>query len=90
MGVSNVNNRNPVELVKLAMQKQAASAAAARKPDYMTMTGSIFNAPNARTTTNICFLRIFLFIERKDAAFFISNSAFCGAAKISSASQREL
>ena len=30
MGVSNVNNRNPVELVKLAMQKQAASAAAAR------------------------------------------------------------
>ena len=52
MGVSNVNNRNPVELVKLAMQKQAASAAAARKPDYMTMTGSIFNAPNARTTTN--------------------------------------
>ncbi|CCY62250.1 unknown [Clostridium sp. CAG:967] len=52
MGVSNVYNSNKIDLVKLALTNKSKSTAASRKPDYMQMTGSIFNAPNAKSTTS--------------------------------------
>lgn len=52
MGVSNVYNSN-VNIVKAAMSKRAQTTAAQAKPEYLQMTGSIFNAPgvNSNTTT---------------------------------------
>lgn len=51
MGVSNVYNSNKIDLVKLALTNKSKSAAAAKKPEYLQMTGSIFNAPNAKSTS---------------------------------------
>ena len=48
MGVSNVNNIN---IVKLALGKQKAKASQQMKPEYLTMTGSIFKAPNPTLPT---------------------------------------
>ena len=50
MSVNNVYN-NKVNIVKAAMTKQAQKSAQAAKPEYMKMTGSIFNAPGATTKT---------------------------------------
>ena len=51
MGVSNVYNSNKIDLVKLALTNKSKSSAAAKKPEYLQMTGSIFNAPNAKSTS---------------------------------------
>lgn len=48
MGVSNVNN---VNIVKLALSKQKAKQIQQFKPEYLTMTGSIFKAPNPTLPT---------------------------------------
>lgn len=50
MGVSNVNNQNQINMIKLAMQRKAGTAAESAKPDYLKMTGSIWNAPQANKT----------------------------------------
>ena len=47
----NVNSMNKADLVKLAMKKQSGKTATANQPSYMTKNGSIFNAPNAKQTT---------------------------------------
>ena len=47
----NVNNLSKADLVKLAMKSQSGKTAAANQPSYMTKNGSIFNAPNAKQTT---------------------------------------
>ena len=49
MAVSNVYNQNKINLVKLNLSSQAKRASA-NKPEYMQMTGSIFNAPGAKNT----------------------------------------
>ena len=50
MSVNNVYN-NKVNLVKAAMVNQAKKATTAAKPEYLQMTGSIFNAPKVNSTT---------------------------------------
>ena len=50
MSVNNVYN-NKVNLVKAAMVNQAKKSTAAAKPEYMQMTGSIFNAPGVNSKT---------------------------------------
>lgn len=52
MSISGVTNSNKVDLVKLALQQKASKVATSQKPDYMTMTGSIFNAPNAKSSSS--------------------------------------
>lgn len=47
----NVNNLSKADLVKLAMKSQSGKTATANQPSYMTKNGSIFNAPNAKQTT---------------------------------------
>ena len=44
MGVSNVNNLKNIDLSKLSLL-QKNKGAQSSKPEYMKMTGSIFNAP---------------------------------------------
>lgn len=46
----NVNNLSKADLVKLAMQKQSGKTSTANQPSYMTKNGSIFNAPNLKST----------------------------------------
>lgn len=48
MGVSNVNIKN---ITQLALQKKATRTAETAKPQYLQMTGSIFNAPQANSKT---------------------------------------
>ena len=50
MSINNVNNLNKADLVKLAMAKKGVKTADAQKPAYMTMSGSVFNAPAPNTT----------------------------------------
>lgn len=52
MSVNNVYN-NKVNLVKAAMTNQAKKATAAAKPEYLQMTGSIFNAPSQTKESSI-------------------------------------
>ena len=47
MGVSNVNNQNAINMIKLALQSKTSKTAESSKPEYLKMTGSIFNAPQA-------------------------------------------
>lgn len=47
----NVNNLSKADLVKLAMKSQSGKTTSANQPSYMTKNGSIFNAPNAKQTT---------------------------------------
>lgn len=49
MGVSNINSQTSI--TKLALQQKANQLAAAQKPEYLKMTGSIFNAPGVKNTT---------------------------------------
>lgn len=49
MGVSNVYNQSKINAIKLNLGAQAKKASA-NKPDYMKMTGSIFDAPGAKNT----------------------------------------
>lgn len=51
MSINNVNNLNKADLVKLAMAKKGGKTAEAQKPAYMTMSGSVFNAPAPNTTS---------------------------------------
>ena len=53
MGVSNVNNQNQINLVKLALARGGTKTATSNKPAYMQMTGSIFNAPGNKTKNSI-------------------------------------
>lgn len=48
MGVSNVNNQNAINMIKLALQSKTSKTAESSKPEYLKMTGSIFNAPEAK------------------------------------------
>lgn len=48
MGVSNVNTSN--NIIKLALAKKTAKTSQVYKPEYLRMTGSIFNAPGLPTT----------------------------------------
>ena len=50
MGVNNVQNMNKAELYKLAKQRSGQQTTVAQQ-SWMTSTGSIFNAPNARSTS---------------------------------------
>lgn len=50
MGVTNVNGQNQINLVKLALAKKG-KVATDNKPQYLQMTGSIFNAPRTTRTT---------------------------------------
>ena len=55
MGVSNVNNLKNIDLSKLSLL-QKSKGAQSSKPEYMKMTGSIFNAPQVKQqqeTTNL-------------------------------------
>ena len=56
MGVSNVNNLKNIDLSKLSLL-QKSKGAQSSKPEYMKMTGSIFNAPQVKaqstTTTQL-------------------------------------
>lgn len=56
MGISNVNNLKNIDLSKLSLL-QKSKGAQASKPEYMKMTGSIFNAPQVKgqssQTTNL-------------------------------------
>lgn len=45
MGVSNINTANKAQIIKLALSKKSAQNTEANKPEYLKMTGSIFNAP---------------------------------------------
>jgi len=45
MGVNNVNTANKAQIIKLALNKKSAQNTEANKPEYLKMTGSIFNAP---------------------------------------------
>ena len=47
MGVSNVNNLKNIDLSKLSLL-QKSKGAQSSKPEYMKMTGSIFNAPQVK------------------------------------------
>lgn len=47
MGVSNVNNANKAQIVKLALANKNRQVSNAT-PEYMKMTGSIFDAPGAK------------------------------------------
>ena len=51
MGVSNVNNQNKINAIKLNLGAQAKKASA-NKPAYMHMTGSIFDAPGAKNSSS--------------------------------------
>lgn len=51
MGVSNVNNQNKINAIKLNLGAQAKKASA-NKPAYMQMTGSIFDAPGAKNSSS--------------------------------------
>ncbi len=51
MSVNNVYNSNKINMVKLAMAKKTEKTLSDNKPEYMKMTGSIFNAPNAKSST---------------------------------------
>ena len=50
MGVSNVNNTNNIKA--LLLKKTSTASREARKPEYLKMTGSIFNAPETKETNN--------------------------------------
>ena len=50
MGINTAYN-NKVNLVKAAMTKQAQKSAETAKPEYMKMSGSIFNAPGVKSNT---------------------------------------
>ena len=50
MSVNNVYNNNKLQMVKLGIA-QRQKTAAAQTPVYLTKEGSIFNAPNAKSTT---------------------------------------
>lgn len=50
MGVNNVQNLNKAELYKLAKQKQGQQPKVDQQ-SWMSSTGSIFNAPNAKNTS---------------------------------------
>ena len=50
MGVTNVNGQNQINLVKLALAKKG-KVVTDNKPQYLQMTGSIFNAPKVTKTT---------------------------------------
>lgn len=47
----NAYNANKINMVKAAMTKQAQKTATAAKPEYMKMTGSIFDAPGVKNKT---------------------------------------
>ncbi len=49
MPISNVQ-QNKIDAIKLNLSTQARQASA-NKPEYLTMTGSIFNAPGAKSTS---------------------------------------
>ncbi len=46
MGVSNVNTANKANIIKFALNKKSAQNTQSYKPEYLKMTGSIFNAKN--------------------------------------------
>lgn len=50
MGVSNVNTANKAQIIKFALNKKSAQNTQAYKPEYLKMTGSIFNAKNSNGT----------------------------------------
>ena len=56
MGISNVNNLKNIDLSKLSLL-QKSKGAQSSKPEYLQMTGSIFNAPQVKAqssqTTNL-------------------------------------
>lgn len=52
MGISHINNKNAVNLLKLNLNSRAQKAEAS-KPEYLKMTGSIFNAPNANAKPQV-------------------------------------
>ncbi len=52
MGISHINNKNAVNLLKLNLSSRAQKAEA-NKPEYLKMTGSIFNAPNANAKPQV-------------------------------------
>lgn len=52
MGVTNVNGQNSISLVKLALSKKKGQITIDKKPEYLKMSGSIFNGPNATSTSN--------------------------------------
>ena len=52
MGISHINNKNAVNLLKLNLNSRAQKAEA-NKPEYLKMTGSIFNAPNANAKPQV-------------------------------------
>ena len=52
MGISHINNKNAVNLLKLNLSSRAQKAEA-NKPEYLKMTVSIFNAPNANAKPQV-------------------------------------
>ena len=49
MGINNVNTANKAQIIKFALNKKSAQTAQSYKPEYMKMTGSIFNAKTPDT-----------------------------------------
>lgn len=49
MGISNVNNVNKIDLTKLKFGSRTVTTY--NRPEYLKMTGSIFNAPGVKGTT---------------------------------------
>lgn len=49
MGISNVNNVNKIDLTKLKFGSRTVTTD--NRPEYLKMTGSIFNAPGVKGTT---------------------------------------
>ena len=49
MGISNVNNLNKIDLTKLKFGSRTVTTD--NRPEYLKMTGSIFNAPGVKGTT---------------------------------------
>lgn len=49
MGISNVNNVNKIDLTKLKFGSKTVTTD--NKPEYLKMTGSIFNAPGVKGST---------------------------------------
>ena len=52
MSVNNVYNQAKINAVKSAMASQAKKTVQAQKPEYMKMTGSIFNAPGVKDSSS--------------------------------------
>ena len=51
MGVTNVNGQNSINIIKLALSKKKGQVAIDSTPEYLKMSGSIFNGPNATSAT---------------------------------------